>query len=71
MTASKSIGVEDYSFDEAWRHYRFAVAYLMLLPVITLVGWDVDAGTLARSVPKLTDRAVAAIDDVNATEVFE
>src|SRR6185312_17219260 len=28
-------GVGDYSFDDAWRHYRFAVAYLMLLPVIT------------------------------------
>ena len=39
--ASRRSGVSDYAFDEAWRHYRFAVAYLMVLPVITLNGWDV------------------------------
>jgi len=33
-------GVTDYSFDEAWRDYRLATAYLMVLPVITLMGWD-------------------------------
>lgn len=36
----EALGVTDYSFDDAWRHYRFAVAYLLVLPVITLVGWD-------------------------------
>ena len=29
-----------HSFDEAWRHYRLAVGFLMVLPVITLLGWD-------------------------------
>ena len=28
---------EDYSFDEAWRDYRMATAYLIVLPVITLI----------------------------------
>ncbi len=64
-------GVADYSFDEAWRHYRFAVAYLMLLPVITLVGWDAMSERSRTLCLTLTDRAVATIDDVNATEVFE
>jgi aminoglycoside phosphotransferase (APT) family kinase protein len=64
-------GVADYSFDEAWRHYRFAVAYLMLLPVITLVGWDGMSERSRTLCLTLTERAVATIDDVNATEVFE
>jgi hypothetical protein len=65
------LGVADYSFDDAWRHYRFAVAYLMLLPVIILVSWD---GLPERSralCMKLTERAVAAIDDIDALEVFD
>jgi aminoglycoside phosphotransferase (APT) family kinase protein len=64
-------GVADYSFDEAWRHYRFAVAYLMLLPVITLVGWDAMSERSRTLCLTLTDRAVATIDDVHATKVFE
>jgi hypothetical protein len=64
-------GVTDYSFDEAWRHYRFAVAYLMLLPVITLVGWDTMPERPRALCLRLTERAAAAIDDLDATEVFE
>ncbi|MGB6206062.1 phosphotransferase [Mycobacterium sp.] len=64
-------GVTDYSFDEAWRHYRLASAYLMLLPVITLVGWDTMPERSRALCLKLTERAVAAIDDLKATEVFE
>jgi aminoglycoside phosphotransferase (APT) family kinase protein len=63
-------GVSDYSFDEAWQHYRFAVAYLMLLPVITLVGWDAMPERSRALCLKLTERAVATIDDIDATEVF-
>ena len=64
-------GVGDYSFDEAWRHYRLAVAYLMLLPVITLVSWDTMPERSRALCLKLTERAVAAIDDLDATEVLE
>ena len=63
-------GVTDYSFDEAWRHYRFAVAYLMILPVITLNGWDAMPERSRALCLKLTDRAVATIDDIDALEVF-
>ena len=63
-------GVTDYSFDEAWRHYRFAVAYLMVLPVITLNGWDAMPERSRALCLKLTERAVATIDDIGALEVF-
>ncbi|BBZ61594.1 phosphotransferase [Mycolicibacterium monacense] len=63
-------GVTDYSFDEAWRHYRFAVAYLMVLPVITLIGWDAMPHRSRELCLTLTDRAVATIDEVDALEVF-
>jgi hypothetical protein len=63
-------GVTDYSFDEAWRHYRFAVAYLMVLPVITLNGWDAMPQRSRALCLKLTERAVATIDDIDALEVF-
>ena len=64
-------GVVDYSFNEVWQHYRFAVAYLMVLPVITLVGWDTMPERSRALCLKLTERAVATIDDLDATEVFE
>ncbi len=63
-------GVGDYSFDEAWRHYRFAVAYLMVLPVITLIGWDAMPERSRALCLTLTDRAVATIDEIDALEVF-
>lgn len=63
-------GVGDYSFDEAWRHYRFAVAYLMVLPVITLNGWDALPERSQALCVTLTDRAVATIDEIDALEVF-
>ena len=43
----------------------------MLLPVITLVGWDTMPERSRALCLKLTERAVAAIDDLDATEVFE
>jgi hypothetical protein len=64
-------GVYDYSFDDAWRHYRFAVAYLMLLPVIILIGWDALPERSRALCLKLTERAVATIDDIDALEVFD
>ena len=63
-------GVTDYSFDEAWRHYRFAAVYLMLLPVITLNGWDALPERSRALCLKLTERAVATIHETDALEVF-
>ncbi|MDO3636593.1 phosphotransferase [Mycolicibacterium arseniciresistens] len=63
-------GVGGYGFDEAWRHYRMAAVYLMLLPVITLNGWDALPERSRRLCLTLTDRAVAAIRDIDALEAF-
>ncbi|UUO04131.1 ecdysteroid 22-kinase family protein [Mycolicibacterium novocastrense] len=63
-------GASDYAFDEAWRHYRFAAVYLMVLPVITLNGWSAMPERSRRLCLTLTDRAVAAIDAIDALEVF-
>lgn len=64
-------GIADYSFDEAWRQYRFGVAYLMILPAITLIGWDALPERSRRLCLTLVDRAVATIEDIDALEVFE
>ena len=64
-------GVTDYSFDEAWRDYRLATAYLMVLPVITLMGWDSMPERSKKLCLKLTERAVATIDEIDALEAFE
>ena len=66
-----SRGVTDYSFDDAWRHYRCAAVYLMVLPVITLNGWEALPERSRQLCLTLTDRAVAAIDEIDALEVFE
>ena len=66
-----SHGVTDYSFDEAWRHYRFAVSYFMVLPTMPLLSWDALPERSRALCMKLTERAVAAIDDINALEVYE
>jgi hypothetical protein len=64
------LGVADYGFDEAWRHYQFAAVYLMVLPVITLNGWDALPERSRQLCLTLTDRAVAAIDAIDALRVF-
>jgi hypothetical protein len=66
-----SRGVGDYGFDSMWRHYRFAVAYMIVLPVVALVGWDMLPERSRRLCLTLTDRAAATIDEIAATEVFD
>ena len=64
-------GITDYSFNDAWRHYRSAVAYLIVLPVITLIGWDAMPERSRQLCLKLTERAVLTIDDIGAREAIE
>ena len=42
----------------------------MVLPVITLIGWDCHAGAVAAAAPDPDRPAVAAIDDIDALEEF-
>jgi aminoglycoside phosphotransferase (APT) family kinase protein len=63
-------GVDDYSFDDAWRHYRFAVAYLICLPVTALISWESLPERSRLLCLTLTERAAAAIDEIDALAVF-
>ncbi|MEZ0342728.1 phosphotransferase [Mycobacterium sp. pV006] len=63
-------GVAGYSFDDAWRRYRYGIVYSMVLPVIILNGWDALPPRSRTLCVELTDRAVAAIEDTGALEVF-
>ena len=65
-----SHGVGDYSFDEAWRHYRYAVAYFVVLPAMPLLSWDSLPERSRRLCMRLVERAVATIDETDAVEVF-
>jgi aminoglycoside phosphotransferase (APT) family kinase protein len=62
--------VDGYSFDDAWRHYRFATALLMYMPVVALLTWDTVPERSRQLCLTLIDRAVAAIEDIDALEVF-
>ena len=66
----KAHGVDDYSFDEAWRHYRLGVALLMYMPVVALLTWDAVPERSRRLCVTLVDRAVAAIEDIGALSEF-
>ncbi|WP_028934183.1 phosphotransferase family protein [Pseudonocardia spinosispora] len=63
-------GVTDYGFDEAWRHYRVAVAFFLLFPVIAIRGWELLPARARELLLSLVERAVAAIEDIEALEVF-
>lgn len=65
-----SHGVADYSFDEAWRHYRYAVAYFVVLPTMPLLSWDSLPERSQQLCMRLVERAVATIDETDAVEVF-
>jgi hypothetical protein len=60
----------DYRFDEAWRQYRAAAVYHTLMPVVALLTWDIVPERSRRLCLTLIDRAVAAIDETDALEVF-
>lgn len=58
--------VPDYPYQRAWQHYRLATALLLYMPVVALLTWDVAPERSRRLCLTLIDRAVAAIDDVDA-----
>jgi hypothetical protein len=63
--------VIDYSFNEAWRHYRFAAAYFVVLPAMPLLSWETLPERSRQLCMRLVERAVATIEDIDAVEVFE
>jgi hypothetical protein len=63
-------GVRDYDFDQAWRHYRFAVAFFLLFPVIAIRGWELLPERSRELCLCLIERSIAAIEDIDALAVF-
>lgn len=63
-------GVRDYGFDQAWRHYRFAVAFFLLFPVIAIRGWDLLPERSRELCLCLVERAIEAIEDIDALAEF-
>ncbi|CAN5514298.1 phosphotransferase [soil metagenome] len=63
-------GVHDYSFDAAWRDYRFAVGYQLALPVVALLGAAAMPERARLLCMTLIERAVATFDDIDAGQVF-
>lgn len=63
-------GFDDYSFDEAWRHYRFAVAYFIVLPAMPLLSWDTMPERSQQLCMRLVERAAATVEEIDALEVF-
>lgn len=63
-------GVPDYGFDEAWRHYRVAVAFFLLFPVVAIRGWDLLPDRARQLCLCLIERAIAAIEDADALAEF-
>lgn len=59
-----------YAFDDAWRHYRYAAAYLLMMPVVSLLTWDTVPERSRQLCLTLVDRAVACIEEIDALEVF-
>jgi len=64
------LGDEDLAFDDAWRHYRFAVAFFLAFPVIALRGWDLLPERSRELCLRLVERSIATIDDIDALAVF-
>lgn len=63
-------GVTSYTFDEAWRDYRFAVAFYLLLPIVALRGWEMLPERSRELCLRLVERSIATIEDVDALAVF-
>ncbi len=67
----RTFGGDGYSFEDAWRQYRAATAYWIVIPpTILLTGWDAMPPRSQALCLALVDRAVAAIDDNAAYEVL-
>jgi hypothetical protein len=62
--------VPGYEFDAAWRDFRLATALLLYMPVVALLTWDTAPERSRRLCLTLIDRAVAAIEDIDALAEF-
>jgi hypothetical protein len=70
LDALTACGVRDYGFDEAWRHYRFAVAFFLLFPMVAMRGWELLPQRSRDLCLSLAERGLAAVEEIDALAVF-
>jgi len=63
-------GVEGYSLDDLWRDYRRGILFCFCYPVSTAGQLDLVNERAVALVRCMTERSVAAIDDLDATELI-
>jgi aminoglycoside/choline kinase family phosphotransferase len=63
-------GVTDYGFGEAWRHYRLAVAFFLVFPVVAIRGWDALPERSRELCLRLIERSIATIKEIDALAAF-
>lgn len=63
-------GVRDYGFEEAWRHYRLAVAFFLVFPVVAIRGWKALPERSLELCLRLIERSIATIEEIDALAVF-
>jgi hypothetical protein len=63
-------GVDDYPIDDLWRDYRRAVLFCFCYPMTSAGQLDLVNERAATLVRTMMERAVAAIDDLDATELI-
>ncbi len=63
-------GVEGYSWDEAWRQYRLAVAYSLYLPAVAFLRYEAASETGRQLLREMVLRAAATIEDVGSLELL-
>ena len=63
-------GVRGYTFDDAWRDYRYAIMFCLVYPVIVLGSMDL-ANTRGLALGRtILERSVRGIDELKASELL-
>jgi aminoglycoside phosphotransferase (APT) family kinase protein len=63
-------GGGDYGFEEAWRHYRLAVAFFLVFPVVAIRGWELLPERSRELCLRLIERSIATIEEIDALAGF-
>jgi aminoglycoside phosphotransferase (APT) family kinase protein len=64
------LGVGDYDFEKAWRHYRLAVAFFLVFPLVAIRGWEALPERSRELCLRLIERSIATIEEIDALAVF-
>jgi aminoglycoside phosphotransferase (APT) family kinase protein len=69
LAALVAAGGPAVGFEEAWRHYRQAVALMLIFPLVAVRGWDALPPNARELCLRLVERSVATIVETDALAV--